>query len=90
MTKCDVIIELDRARKSISKIIKQLKVPKSTVYGVVRRYKELGNTKNCPESRRYRSCRTKSNIKAVRKRVRRYSKRSLRKMALDFKWIQHQ
>ena len=52
-------------------VIKQLKLPKSTVYDAVRRYKELGNTKNRPKSGRPRSCRTKSNIKAVRERVRR-------------------
>ena len=50
MTKRDNIIELYRASDPILKIIKQVKVPKSTVYDVVRRYKELGNTKDCPES----------------------------------------
>ena len=59
MTKREAIIEFYRAGKSISKIIKQLKVPKSTVYDAVSRYKELSNTK------RPRSCRTKNNIKAV-------------------------
>ena len=55
----------------ISKIIKQLKVPKSAVYDAVRRYKELGNTKDRPKSGRPWSCRTKSNIKVIRERVRR-------------------
>ena len=71
MTKRDVILGLYRAGTPISKIIKQLKVPKSTVYDAVRRYKELGNTKDRPKSVRPRSCRTKNNIKAVRERVRR-------------------
>ena len=43
---------------------------KSTVYDAVRRYKELGNTKDRTKSGHPRSCRTKSNIKAVRERVR--------------------
>ena len=41
MTKHDAIIGIYGAGTPISKIIKQLKVPKSTVYDVVRRYKEL-------------------------------------------------
>ena len=69
----------------ISKIIKQLKVPKFTVYYAVRRYKELGNIKDRPKSGRPRSCRTKSNIKAIRESVSRDSKRSIRKMARDLK-----
>ena len=85
MTKRDAIIGLYRAGTPVLKIIKQLKVPKSTVYDVVRRYKKLGNTKDCPETVRSRSCCTKSNIKAVRERIMRDSKRSMRKMALDFK-----
>ena len=70
MTKRDAIIGLYRAGTPISKITKQLKVLKSTVYDAVKRYKELGNTKYCPKSGRPRSCRTNSNIKAVRERVR--------------------
>ena len=45
MTKRNAIIGLYRARTPISKIIKQLKVPKSTVYDGARRNKKLGNTK---------------------------------------------
>ena len=37
MTKCEAIIELYHAGTSISKIIKQLKVPKSTVHDEVSR-----------------------------------------------------
>ena len=46
ITKLDAIIGLYSAGTAISKIIKQLKVSKSTVYDAVRRYKELGNTKD--------------------------------------------
>ena len=69
MTKPDATIGLYRAGTPISEIIKHLKVPKSTVNDVVRRYKELGNTKNCPESGHSRSCRTKSNIKIYREKL---------------------
>ena len=65
MAKRDAIIGLYHAGTPISKIIKQLKVPKFTVYDAVRRYKELGFTKDRPKSGRPHSCRTKSNIKAV-------------------------
>ena len=84
MTKRDAILGLYRAGTPISKIIKQLKVPKSTVYDAVRRYKELGNTKDRPKSGRPRSCRTKCNIKAFRERVRRNPKRSVRKNGSAF------
>ena len=82
MTKCEAIIELYHAGTSISKIIKQLKVPKSTVYDAISRYKELGNTKDCPKCRHSHSYRTKI-IKAVQERVRRNPKRSIKKMAGD-------
>ena len=84
MTKRDAIVGLYRTGMTISKIIKQLKVPKSTVYDVVR-YKELGNTKDCPKGGGPCSYRTKINIKAVRERVRNDSKRSMRTMTLDYK-----
>ena len=67
------------------KIVKQLKVTKFTVYDAVRRYKELSHTKDRPKSGRPRSCRTESNIKAAREKVRRNPSRSMRKMARDFK-----
>ena len=70
MTKRNSIIGLYRAGTLILKIIKQLKVPKSTVCDAVRRYKEFSNTKDRPKSGRLRSCRTQSNIKIIRERVR--------------------
>ena len=79
MTKRDASIGLYRAGTPISKIIKQLIVPKSTVY----LSKEVQRT--WQHQRLSSSCRTKSNIKAVREIVRRDSKRSIRKMTLDLK-----
>ena len=85
MTKRDDIIGLYRAGILISKIIKKLKVPKSKVYDALRRYKELGNTKDRPKSGCPCSCRTKSNIKDIQERVRRDPKLSMRKITQDFK-----
>ena len=65
MIKSYATIELYYPGAPISKIIKQLKVPNSTVYDALKRYKELSNTKDRPKSGCSRSCRTKSNIKAV-------------------------
>ena len=67
------------------KIIKQLKVLKSIFYDAMRRYKEHDNTKDRPKSGRPCSCRTKSIIKAVPEWVKSDPKRSMRKMAQDFK-----
>ena len=85
MSKRQGIIELHNAGMSVKKIKNPLKVPISTVYDAVARYKELGNAKDCPRSGRPRSARTKENIKAVRERVRRNPKRSMRKMANQMK-----
>ena len=45
MSKCHAIIELHCMKMSNSMIIKQVKVPKSTVYDTVARFKELGDDK---------------------------------------------
>ena len=63
MNKRAAIIGLYHTGTPISTIIKQLKVPKFTFYYVVKKYKELGNTKDCPESERLCSCRTTNNNK---------------------------
>ena len=46
MSKHHAIIEFHCVRVSNSMIIKQLKVPKSTVYNTVARFKELGDDKD--------------------------------------------
>ena len=87
MTKRDAIIGLYRAGTPISKIIKQLKLPKSTAYDAVRRYNELGNTKVYPESGRSRSCHCHQSRPKEGKEV----LQTLHlKMAPDFKWTQNQ
>ena len=85
LTKRDAIIGLYRTGTPTSKLIKQLKIPKSTVYDVVMRYKELSNIKDRPKRGCPCSFPTKSSSKAVQERVRRDPKRSMRKMSRDFK-----
>ena len=48
MSKHHTIIELHHTRVSNLMIIKQLKVPKSTVYDTVARFKELDDNKDHP------------------------------------------
>ena len=79
MSKRHAIIELHRARVSNSMIIKQLKVPKSTVYNTVARFKELGGDKDRPRSGRPCTALTPKIIKAARERVG-------RKMSLKKAW----
>ena len=81
MSKRQGMIELHNAGMSVKKIKNLLKVPISTVYDAVARYKELGNAKDRPRSGRPRSARTKENIKAVRERVKRNPKRFMMKIA---------
>ena len=77
------IIELHRAGKTNSEIVKLLKAPRSTVYHTVSRFKKLQNTKDCPQSGRPRSSQTPKMINAVRARIRCNPKRSMRAMAHD-------
>ena len=78
------MVELNCAGKTNSQIIDLLKVAKSTVYHVVKRFKELGTSKDCPRSGRPWSERTKRVNKFVRESVRRNLKRWIRKLAKDF------
>ena len=70
MTKKAAIIEHHRAGKTNSEIIKILKVAKSTINHVMKRYHELGTSGDRPRSGRPRTVRTRKLRKAVRERVR--------------------
>ena len=74
------IIKLHRANKTNSETIKLLKTPKSTVYHTVNRSKELNTTEDRPQSGGSRTSCTPKIINAVRERIRRNSKRPMRKM----------
>ena len=63
------IIKLHRAGKTNSEIVKFLKAPRSTVYHMVSRFKELQSTEDRPRSGRPQSSRTPKMINAVRSRI---------------------
>ena len=69
MSKLHAIIELHGMKVSNSMIIKQLKVPKSTMYVTAARFKELGDDKDCPKSRRYCTAHTPTTINEAYKKV---------------------
>ena len=83
MSKRAAIIQLHRAGHSNSKIMKLLKAPKSTVRDTILRFQELGTMEDRDRSGRPQSARTPAKIKALRERIRRNPKRSLRKTAKD-------
>ena len=55
MRKREAIIQLHCAGRTNSKIIKLLKVAKSTMYHVVNRVKKLSTSEDCPRSGRPRT-----------------------------------
>ena len=69
MEKRKAIIEVCLAEISAPRIIRQLKVAKSTVYDTIKRYKELGNKNDRLRTGRPRTARTPKKIKAVRERI---------------------
>ena len=77
------IIELHRTEKTNSEIAKLFKAPRSTVYHMVSRFKELQSTKDRPRSGRPQSSWTPKIINVVRARIRYNPKRSTRAMARD-------
>ena len=77
------IIELRRAGKNNSEILKLLRSPKSTVYHTINRFKELNSTEDRPRSGRPQTSRNPKVINAVRASLRRNPKRLMRKMARE-------
>ena len=69
MSKCHAIIELNCEGVSNLMIIRQLKVPKSTVYNTVARFKELSDDKDHPRSGHPCTACTPKIIKVARERV---------------------
>ena len=84
-SKREAILSLHRAGKSSAVISKNLCVARSTVWKTIKRYKERGDFKDRERSGRPRSKRSASNVKAVREKIRRNPRRSLRKMAKETK-----
>ena len=65
MRKREAIIQLNCAGRTHSEIINLLKVAESIVYHLVKRFKELGTSKDRPRSERPCATRSKKVIKAV-------------------------
>ena len=83
MSKRAAIIQLHRVGHSNSKIMKLLKAPKSTVRDTILHFQKLGTMEDRDRSGRPRSACTPTKIKALRERIWRNPKRSLRKTAKD-------
>jgi inhibitor of nuclear factor kappa-B kinase subunit alpha len=67
----------------VSKIIKAMKLPRSTVYNVLKRYKETGSASDRPRSGRPRTARTPQLIKSVREKLRRNPDRNIAQLARE-------
>ena len=85
MSKCEAILELHHAGRSNPKIVKLTKALKSAVRDTVNCYLELGTSKDCPRCGRPQSAHTVKNTRAVKERIRRNSKQSMRGIAKEMK-----
>ena len=83
MAQHEAIIALHRAGKKNSELFKLIKAPKSIVYDTSKRFKELGNASDRPQSWRPQTVRTQKLKHAVKAHVKRNQKRSKRKMARE-------
>jgi len=81
--KREAVISLHCAGKTQVSIAKSLDVAQSTVSKALKRFKEKGDFKDRSRCGRPRSKRSVSKIKAVRERIRRNPRRSMRKMAKE-------
>lgn len=81
--KSGVILELFRQGKRQCEIVRLLNVPRQTVSDAINRFKELGHDGRRPGSGRKRTVNTSANRQIIRKRVRRNSKVSMRKIARE-------
>ena len=82
-SKREAIVNLHRASKSNSAVSKSLCVTRSTVWKAVKRFNERGDFCDRQRSGRPRSQRHASMTKAIRERIRRNPRRTIRKMAKD-------
>uniref|UniRef100_A0A6A7FUG0 Uncharacterized protein n=1 Tax=Hirondellea gigas TaxID=1518452 RepID=A0A6A7FUG0_9CRUS len=60
-----------------------MKLPRSTVYNVLKRYKETGSASDRPRSGRPRTARTPQLIKSVREKLRRNPERNIAQLARE-------
>ena len=79
--KRSTILELFRKGMRQCDIVRLLNVPKQTVSKAVNRFKELGNDGRRSGSGRRRTVNTSANRQIIRKRIKRNSRVSMRKIA---------
>ena len=77
------LISLHQQNKRQIEIVRLLNVSKSVVSKAIKRFKELGHTKDRPRSGRPRTANTPANRKLIRDRIRRNFRRSMRQMARE-------
>ena len=75
MAQREAIIEIHRAGKKNSEIVKLIRGPKLTVYHIIKRFEALGNASNRLRRGRPRAARTQSFINAVKACVTRNSQK---------------
>ena len=83
------LISLHQQNKRQIEIGRLLNVSKSVVSKAIKRFKELGYTKDRPRSGRPRTVNTPANRKLIRDRIRRNFRRSMRQMAREIGIDEH-
>ena len=84
----NIILTLHKKGDSNSCIPKKLHIRRETVWKVVKKFKETGETCNRPHQGRKRTVRTKRLVKNMMEKLRRNSRRSAAKMAAETGIIQ--
>ena len=79
----NTIITLNKKGESNSCIVKKLHIRSETVWQVVKKFKETGETCNRPGQGRKRTVGTNRLVKNMREKVRRNSRHSTAKMAAE-------
>ena len=80
-----LVIQKCRDGKKVGEISKELKIPHQTVSNIIKRFQNSQEFSDKPRSGRPRSARSRKNIKAIKERIQRDPRRSMRKMARDLK-----
>ena len=79
----DAIVALARSGLNVGSISKRLKVQRTSLYRIIKKFTAKGNVDDEPRSDRPRSSRTKELVKSVKSKISRNPRRSLRKMAAE-------
>ena len=77
------ILKMDSQGYKVTLISKILDMPNSSVWNIIRKFQTTKEVADLSRTGRLRCMRTPKKIKAIRERVRRNPKRSMRKMASE-------